>query len=71
MMLWCLTRHTRGEGRVKIVHILKKAPDASTKKIIEVQAMGNEVIMIELYKGGVSYDKLVADVFSSDKVFCW
>lgn len=56
---------------MKILHILKKVPDASTKKIIEIQAASNDVKTIELYKGGVPYDKLVADVFSSDKVFCW
>lgn len=56
---------------MKILHILKKAPDASTKKIIELQSSGNEVKTIELYKGGASYDTLVADVFSFDKVFCW
>ncbi len=56
---------------MKIVHILKKTPDASTKKIIEFQAASNDVIKIELYKGKVSYDKLVADVFSAEKVFCW
>ncbi|HUJ17396.1 MAG TPA: hypothetical protein VL197_05325 [Nitrospirota bacterium] len=56
---------------MKILYLLKKAPDASTKKIIEVQAAGNQVKTIELYKGGVAYDALVADVFSHDKVFCW
>ncbi len=56
---------------MKILHILKKAPDASTKKIIELQSSGNEVRTVELYKGGVSYEKLVADVFDYDKVFCW
>jgi len=56
---------------VKILHILKKAPDASTQKIIASQSAGNEVKTIELYKGGVAYDKLVADVFAFDKVFCW
>jgi hypothetical protein len=56
---------------VKILHILKKAPDASTRKIIEVHAAGNQVKTIELYKGGVAYDKLIADVFAHDKVFCW
>jgi hypothetical protein len=56
---------------VKILHILKNEPDASTKKIIELQASGNEVKTVELHKGGVSYDKLVADVFAYDKVFCW
>lgn len=61
----------RKESNVKILHILKKAPDVSTKKIIEVQSSGNQVTTVELYKGGVSYDKLVADVFAYDKVFCW
>jgi len=56
---------------MKILHILKTAPDASTTKIIEVQSDGNETSVIDLNKGGVSYDKLVADVFSHDKVFCW
>ena len=56
---------------VKILHILKNAPDASTKKIIDVHKSGNEVKVVELYKGGVAYDKLVADVFAYDKLFCW
>ena len=56
---------------MKVLHILKTAPDASTKKIIELQSMGNQVTTINLTTSGVSYDKLVADVFSHDKVFCW
>jgi hypothetical protein len=56
---------------VKILHILKKAPDASTKKIIDLQKAGNEVTTIELYQGAVAYDNLVSAVFSSDRVFCW
>lgn len=56
---------------MKILHIVKKAPDASTKKIIEVQAATNQVTTIDLSKGGLSYDKLVADIFAYDKVFCW
>jgi len=56
---------------VKILHILKTAPDASTKKIIEVHASIHQVNAVELYKGGISYDKLLEDVFLHDKVFCW
>ena len=56
---------------MKILHIVKKAPDASTKKIIEVQASGNQSKVIDLTKGGIAYNDLVADVFSSDKVICW
>jgi hypothetical protein len=71
MISWFRTEHDEGDDIVKILHIVKKAPDASTKKIIELQAVGNEVKTIELYKGSVSYEKLVADVFSHDKVICW
>ena len=56
---------------MKILYLLKSAPDASTKKIIEVQSAGNQATTIDLTKGGVDYDKLVADLFSHDKVFCW
>lgn len=56
---------------MRILFILKTAPDASTKKIIEVQSAGNQTKTIELFKGGVAYDKLMADVFAYDKVFCW
>ncbi len=56
---------------MKILHILKTSPDKSTKKIIEVHASGHQVKTIELYKERISYDKLLEDVFSHDKVFCW
>ncbi len=57
---------------MKILHIVKQAPDASTRKIIEVHtATGNQVKTIELYKGGIDYDAIVKDVFSHDKIFCW
>ena len=56
---------------MKVLHILKSAPDASTKKIIEVQTAGNQVTTVDLTKGSVNYDKLVADVFGHDRVFCW
>jgi hypothetical protein len=59
------------EKAMKILHILKTVPDATTAKIIEMQSAGNEAMIIDLTRGGISYDKLVAGVFSHDKVFCW
>ncbi len=56
---------------MKILYILKSTPDASTKKIMEVQTAGNQVTTVDLTKGGVSYDKLIADVFGHEKVICW
>jgi hypothetical protein len=57
--------------KMKILYIVKTAPDASTKKIMEAQSAGNQVKTIDLTRGGIAYDKLVADVFSHDKVICW
>lgn len=56
---------------MKILHIMKRPPDESTRRIIEVQRVGNETTIIDLTKGDVDYSRLVADVFSNDKVFCW
>lgn len=56
---------------MKIFHILKKAPDESTKKIIDTHTKKHQVKVVDLTKPGVSYDKLVEDVFAHDKVFCW
>ena len=56
---------------MKILHILKSIPDASTKKIIDAQSAGTQVKIIDLGKGGIAYDRLVADIFAHDKVICW
>lgn len=56
---------------MKILYIIKRSPDASTKKIMEVQAAGNQVTTVDLPGGNVNYDKLVADIFGHDRVFCW
>lgn len=56
---------------MKVLHILKSAPDRTTERIIEAQKSGNQVTTVDLTKGPISYDDLVALVFSHDKVFCW
>jgi hypothetical protein len=59
------------DSSMNILHITKKEPDASTKRIIEIHKAGNAVTIIDLSTGPESYDKLVAAVFASDRVFCW
>lgn len=56
---------------MKILHIVKKEPNASTRTIIELHKIENDVTTIALYKGTISFDKLIAAVFASDRVFCW
>ncbi len=62
---------TDKEGKVKILYILRSAPDASTKKIMELQSAGNQATTVDLTKGGVNYDQLIVDVFGHDRVFCF
>jgi len=56
---------------MKILHIVKKDPNVTIRRIIELQKIENDVTTLELYTDTVSYEKLVAAVFASDRVFCW
>jgi hypothetical protein len=56
---------------MKILHLLKNKPDRTTGRIIEVQAAENDVTVVDLSAVPVDYDRLVADVFGHDRVFCW
>lgn len=56
---------------MKILYLLKSTPDRSTRRIIEVQSAGSEVTTVDLTAGPVDYDRLVADIFSHDRVICW
>ncbi len=55
---------------MKIVHILKKEPEAFTAKIIKAHKKDYEVIVFELFKE-FDPDKLLQAVEEADKVFCW
>ena len=56
---------------MKILYLIKTAPDRSTRRIIEVQSAGNEVTTVDLAAGRIDYDRLVADIFRHDRVICW
>jgi len=56
---------------MNVLHILKQEPTVSVKRIIELHQENEEVTVIDLNAGPVSYDTLVAAVFASDTVFCW
>lgn len=56
---------------MKILHILRKEPNATVKKIIALQSRENKVRTVELYKGDVDYDELLELIFSHDRVISW
>ncbi|GAB4537974.1 MAG: hypothetical protein Fur0020_06750 [Thermodesulfovibrionia bacterium] len=55
---------------MKILHILNDGPTPLSTKIIEEQKKEHEVKVIELSKIE-SYDSLVDEIFSNDRVISW
>ena len=56
---------------MKILHILNEGSSASAAAIIRVHAMEHEVRIVDLSVGDISYDDLVDDIFSYDRVISW
>ncbi len=57
---------------MKILHILKREPSDTEKKIIDVHSKSNKVSIVRLYEeGGFTYDDLIKKIGESEKVFCW
>jgi len=56
---------------MKILHILSDGPNKLADEIISVHAKEHEVKVVDFSKGNISYDALVEDIFSHEKVFSW
>ncbi len=56
---------------MKILHILNDGPTELSSKIIEAQSKDNEIKIIELSKKDTSYESIVDEIFSHDKVVSW
>ncbi|MBI4849308.1 MAG: hypothetical protein HY808_12165 [Nitrospirae bacterium] len=56
---------------MKVLHIINDKPTELSKKIIDTQSKAHEVKVIELSKKTVSYEKIVDEIFSHDKVISW
>lgn len=56
---------------MKILHILNDGPTELSDRIIGVQAKTNEVKVIDLSKKDSSYEAIVEDIFSHEKVISW
>ncbi len=57
---------------MKILHILKREPSETERKIIDIHSKSNEITVFKLYSNDAfSYDDLLKKVAEHDKVFCW
>ncbi len=55
---------------MKILYLLKSNPDESTKKIMDTQSEGNEVVIIDV-RTEKDYERIVDEIVNSDKVISW
>ncbi len=56
---------------MKILHILNDGPSKLSDQVIAVQSREHELKVVDLSKPGVSYESLVDDIFSNDRVISW
>jgi len=55
---------------MKVLHIFKQTPTATESDIVSAHKAGNNVTVINLFENP-DYDKVVAAIEGSDKVFSW
>ncbi len=53
---------------MKVLHIFRSRPVELVKQLVAKFPGSTQVA---LYEGAIDYDKLVAEIFKSDKVICW
>jgi len=56
---------------MKVLHILNDGPTKLSDQIISVQSKENDVKIIDLSKKEASYESIIDDIFSYDRVVSW
>lgn len=56
---------------MKVLHILNDGPTKLSEEIISVQSKEHEVKVVNLTKKEASYDSIIDDIFSCDRVVSW
>jgi hypothetical protein len=56
---------------MKILHLVKSEPSPLVKKIIETHSKSHEVKVINLAKKEASYETIIDEVASCDKLMSW
>ncbi|MDQ1331083.1 MAG: hypothetical protein QG578_1348 [Thermodesulfobacteriota bacterium] len=56
---------------MKTLHIFRSEPVPMTIKIVRTASSNGENGQFKLYQEDINYDRLVNEIFSSDRVICW
>lgn len=64
-------QHDIAEVTMKILHILNDGPTKLSGQMIKEQSKNNQVKVIDLSKKEASYDSIINEIFSNDRVISW
>ena len=56
---------------MKTLHILRSEPTPMTQDFIQATSAGAQDKQFVLYRDEIDYDRLVSEIFSSERVICW
>ncbi len=56
---------------MKLLHILRTKPNDLVQFLVKRTFEGETRLEVPLYAGPVDYDRLVKEIFESDRVICW
>jgi hypothetical protein len=56
---------------MKVLHLLTDGPTDVSTKIIEGQSAGNDIKVIDMSKKEASYEDIIDEIFSRDRVISW
>lgn len=56
---------------MRILHILRTEPEETVERLIEAVSKDDEYAVAALYQKDMDWGRLVADIFSYDRVICW
>lgn len=56
---------------MKVLHILRSAPDEMTKALIEKIDVKSQSSMVPFFEEEIDYTQLISKIFEADKVISW
>lgn len=56
---------------MKILNVYRSAPDATTKKLVEIVTEGRDSDTFDLNVDAPDYGALVDKIFAADQTICW
>ncbi len=56
---------------MKTLHLVRSEPDTLVRMLIDEGFRQDDNLEVPLYEGQPDYDKLIRDLFASDRVISW